>query len=259
VTLRVNNSSGNLKVVNGQGGRLNVEGVLPVAFGDLVAYYPFRQGTGVDVTAGDSRFGDTTDYSATVNGPVHKSDSGVHDIQNGANSGAFEFDGTDDTLDLGTVADSDQSLTVMAWVKPDVIGVNQRVITKNDGRGGFPSGSIVIQINTSNTVELVIQNGASSQPRVTSTTTVSTSQFIHVAGRIDLSSGDMSILINGQPEGSTATGKISPFSSQGWALAEDVPPGGFSTFFDGTMDDARIYQAALSDSQINQIYQNTKP
>nr|ADE29181.1 glucanase [uncultured virus] len=232
---------------------------LPVAPSDLVAWYPFRSGTGEDLTAGDSNFGDTTDYSATVNGATFQASGGVTDIQTGANSGAFDFDGTDDTIDLGTVADSDQSLTLMAWVKPDVIGVNQRVITKNDGRGGFPSGSIVVRINSSDAVDFTIENDAETQPIVTSTTTVSTSQFTHVAARIDLSSGDMSILINGQPEGSTATGQISPFSSQGWGLAEDVPSGEFSTFFDGTMDDARIYTAALSDSQINQIYLNTEP
>jgi len=118
--------------------------VLPVAASDLVAWYPFRSGTGEDITAGDSNFGDTTDYSATVNGATYKPNGGVRDIKTGANSGAFELDGTDDTLDLGTVADSDQSLTIMTWLKPDVYR-GTRVVTKLDASGAS-DGALQINI-----------------------------------------------------------------------------------------------------------------
>jgi hypothetical protein len=262
VTLRVNNSSGKLKVVNGQGGRLrpnvDVEAVLPVAFGDLVAYYPFRQGTGVDVTAGDPRFGDTTDYSATVNGATFKPDSGVHDIQNGANSGAFDFDGADDTLDLGTVADSDQSFTVMTWVKPDTVNVTtrQRVITKNIS-GEQPSGSFLIDILSNGKARFLIGTGGSNSV-IQSSQSLSQNQYVHITGRYGFSSGSQELFINGQSVASTSIGQLSAFSSQPWRIGEDDPVN-ISEFLNGTLDEARIYQAALSHSQIYQIYQNTRP
>jgi len=76
---------------------------LPVAASDLVAWYPFRSGTGEDLTAGDSRFGDTTDYSAVVNGATFQASGGVTDIETGANSGAFDFDGTDESYLTQTI------------------------------------------------------------------------------------------------------------------------------------------------------------
>jgi len=230
---------------------------LPVAASDLVAWYPFRSGTGEDITAGDSNFGDTTDYSATANGATFKPSGGVTDIQTGANSGSFEFDGTDDTLELGTVADSDQNLTMMAWVSPDKSTDVQRVMTKNDGTGGFPSGAFVFQLEGS-TVRISLDTG-SERSIITTSTTVSINTFSHIAARLDFSFGDITLFINGQPQVSGATQQPQPFSSQPWGVAGDVVPDSGDRLLDGIVDDTRIYTAALSDSQINQIYLNTKP
>jgi len=231
---------------------------LPVAASDLVAWYPFRSGTGEDITAGDSRFGDTTDYSATVNGATFQASGGTTDIQTGANSGAFDLDGTDDTLDLGTVADSDQSLTVMSWVKPDVLNVSnrQRVITKSDSKS-FPDGTVILGINGNGEPRFILfTNGATNEAK--SPTTISANQFVHLAGRYDFQSGDISLFINGQPVATTSAGQAPSFTSQPWRIGEDNPVR-VDEFLDGTVDGARIYTAALSDSQINQIYLNTEP
>jgi len=230
----------------------------PVAKESLVAWYPFRSGTGEDITAGDSRFGDTTDYSATVNGATYKPSGGVTDIQTGANSGAFEFDGTDDTLDLGTVADSDQSLTIMLWVEPDTLTKNfMRILTKNDGNNNLRRGAILVLFNdTGDSPRFQIADSGNGvfldEPRA------SVNTYVHVTGRYDFSSGEVSLFINGQPEGSNTLGQVSSFSSQPWRIGDDNPSGGDPSF-DGRVDETRIYTAALSDSQINQIYLNTKP
>jgi len=232
--------------------------VLPVAFEDLVAWYPFRAGTGEDITAGDSRFGDTTDYSATVNGATYKPSGGVTDIQTGANSGAFDFDGTDDTLDLGTVADSDQSLTVMGWIKADTVTKDfMRILTKTDGDNQFRDGTINLLFDsTTGEVRFQIVNNGSGF--FVDSSPISKNTYIHVTGRHDFQSGEITLFINGQPEGSSTVGQVPPFSSQPWRIGDDNPVD-FGEFFDGTVDDTRIYTAALSDSQINQIYLNTQP
>jgi len=233
--------------------------VLPVAASDLVAWYPFRSGTGEDITAGDSNFGDTTDYSATVNGPTFQASGGVTDIKTGANSGAFDFDGTDDTLDLGTVADSDQSLTVMTWVKPDVVNVSaqQRVITKSDANS-FPDGTFILGILGNGEPRFVLfTNGAINN--ALSPTAISANQYVHLAGRYDFQSGDISLFINGQSVATTSAGQAPPLTSQPWRIGEDNPVGNADEFINGTVDGTRIYTTALSDSQINQIYLNTKP
>jgi len=230
--------------------------VLPVAASDLVAWYPFRAGTGEDITAGDSRFGDATDYSAVVNGPTFKPSGGTTDIQTGANSGAFDFDGTDDTLGLGTVADSDQSLTVMAWVNTDNATKEQRIISKADD-GNFTSGMLAIDIANFNPRFFVFDNSAF--PNAESFNQITANQFTHVAGRFDFPASEITVFVNGQPKGTgTADGTVAQLSSQPWRIGEDKP-NTEDEHLDGTVDDARIYQAALSDSQINQIYLNTQP
>jgi len=235
------------------------DSVLPVAASDLVAWYPFRSGTGEDLTAGDSNFGDTTDYSATVNGATFQASGGTTDIQTGANSGAFDFDGTDDTLDLGTVADSDQSLTLMAWIEPDTPTKQfMRVITKADGNNLATDGILSILFDSeSGRIRFEAKNNGSNFKTV-SPSSVSADTYLHVTGRYDFQNGQITLFINGQPVDNNSPGQLPPLSSQPWRIGEDNPPG-FSEFFDGAVDGTRIYQAALSDSQINQIYQNTKP
>jgi hypothetical protein len=230
--------------------------VFPVAFENLVAWYPFRSGTGEDITAGDSRFSDTTDYSATVNGATFESSGGVTDIQTGANSGAFDFDGVDDTLDLGTVADSDQSLTFMAWFQPDVLGNFERLVVKADGNSFRKDGSIAFSKNRNDVVRSFVGTGGTTTVKGTTTAQVDT--FAHYCVRYDFGSGELTVFFNGQPEGTKTVGQLNSFSSQPWRVGEFNPPIS-SDPVDGTIDGVRIYQAALSDSQINQIYLNTRP
>jgi len=234
--------------------------VLPVAASDLVAWYPFRSGTGEDITAGDNNFGDTTDYSATVNGATYKPNGGVTDIQTGANSGAFDFDGTDDSIDLGTVADSDQSLTFMTWVNFDVVNDNEftRILTKTDGYDITENGSFILHLRDGSNKPAIIVR-ANNQLELIGSTAVTANTYNHFAVRYDFSRGDVTLFKNGQPINNGSVGQIPPSTSQQWRVGADDPPGAVEEFMNATADGSRIYTAALSDSQINQIYLNTKP
>jgi len=234
-------------------------GPLPVAASDLVAWYPFRSGTGEDITAGNTLFGDSTDYSAVVNGATFKPSGGVTDIQTGANSGAFDFDGTDDTLFLGTVADSDQSLTLMTWVKPDTVTKTaMRFISKNDGDNFSDDGGLLLNMRASTEKPQFVAGNNGSFFTAVSASTISANSYVHLCGRYDFPSGVIELFVNGSSVATASPGQLPPLSSQPWSIGEDNPPEG-TRFLDGTVDGARIYTAALSQSQINQIYLNTEP
>jgi len=230
----------------------------PVATESLIAWYPFRSGTGEDVTAGDSNFGDTTDYSAVMNGPTFKPNGGVTDIQTGANSGAFDYDGTDDTSELGTVADSDKSLTLMSWSKFDTVSKSQRIVTKQDG-AKFPSGGFATFLSSGKPNAFITNEADGGALDLAAQSATTTNQFVHITLRYDFSSGQATLFMDGQPVDTGSAGQLPPLSGQPWRIGEDNPVGSTATFLDGTVDGVRIYQAALSDSQINQIYLNTKP
>jgi hypothetical protein len=215
----------------------------PVAKGSLVAWYPFRSGTGEDITAGDSDFGDTTDYSATVNGATFKPSGGVTDIETGANSGAFDFDGTDDFLDTSVPCPVPE-FTLMAFAETDTstLGNFTSILSTRD-----EAGQDRIEINADSSspkFSLVVKS--------TSLQTPIQSPYTHLTATFD--SGDLEFFVDGSSVG-TATSAI-PSSGNVFDIGQR--PAGDNQY-DGRIDAVRIYNAALSPSQINQIFQNTKP
>jgi hypothetical protein len=225
--------------------------VLPVAASDLVAWYPFRSGTGEDLTAGDSNFGDTTDYSAVVNGATFKPSGGVTDIKTGPNSGAFEFDGTDDALtDARGLGGT--SITVLAQINvSNANGDFGRVYCnpREINVGGFNVSARSFSDEVR--VAVVDANGADG---VKTSLSGLKGQFGQVGLRYDGQTLD--VIKNGGVANSTATTRSpSQFQHQIGFRRSGVS----SERFGGIIDSLRVYNVPLSDSQINQIYLNTKP
>jgi hypothetical protein len=223
--------------------------LLPVAFEDLVAWYPFRSGTGEDLTAGDGRFGDTTDYSAVVNGATFKPSGGVTDIKTGANSGAFEFDGIDDELDAGAAQGLvPQSLTLIAVTKADVTKSSMRVVhTRKPNIGGYTL------TNDGDSVSFAVFSGGNFENGFISANTQG--KFVTLAGSFD--SGTVRMNLNGGQQIDTAQASYGTSSFSPFEIAPQGPGG--SPRFDGTIDEVRLYSPALSQSQINQIHNNINP
>jgi len=225
--------------------------VLPVAASDLVAWYPFRQGDGSDATAGDSNFGDPTDYSGTVQG-VSFSQGPVTDIETGPNSQAAVGDGTDDnipipkdTCSFNTVSGN---ISVCFWARPD-----------NDTRG--------VPVEVADPVETFIQKGPPARPgQMTVNSFDGSNPFFAGAsftvGQLDHfafvhNNNELRAYKNGQRVETTPTPDSKP-KTRDLALF-DGPGRNFSSpEYGGLLDDVRIYEGGLSDSEINQIYLNTE-
>jgi len=223
---------------------------LPVAASDLVAWYPFRQGTGEDITAGDSRFDDPTDYSAVVNGATYRPSGGTTDIQTGANSGAFEFDGVDDSLsgpsDILPTGDND--ITVTAFINLRSINdatifsagetatakkfvfrtetVNDSQVLRYENEGGNFVSTLPVPIGQFSFVSVVYQTGGNLEFQVGTQTDTGTIQQNNISA-------------------------VEPFR------IGRSPRSRFQ--FDGIIDGVRVYSTALSKNQRDQIRQNIKP
>jgi len=223
--------------------------VLPVAASDLVAWYPFRSGTGEDLTAGDSNFGDTTDYSASVNGATFKPSGGVTDIQTGANSGAFDFDGVDDELDAGaSQALSPASFTLISVSNADVTKSNMRLVHT---RGQSTSGGFTVS-NEGDTIKLDLFDSGFNNIEISRSTV---NEFVTIAASYD--NGTARLNANGGE--ATRSANISYDHTQ-FSSFEIAPQGNSgSPRFDGVVDEVRLYSPALSQSQINRIHNNINP
>jgi len=223
----------------------------PVAKESLVAWYPFRSGTGEDATAGDSSFGDTTDYSATVNGATYKPSGGVTDITTGPNSGAFEFDGTDDFLQLPDGNFTEQTFTALGWVFLNSV-LEERLLSPGFNGNTHPPH---ISIDSGS---LQVRSFDGSDSELTTSANVRTGTYLFWAISVDYNTNDCKLYTDGVKQISGKLNNLATNNADYYIGAFDRI-GTVEDFLNGLSDELRIYNSILSDSQINQIYQNTKP
>jgi len=232
---------------------------------DLVAWYRFEDGDARDY-ASSSEFpnvtwGNSTSFDGTVDGATHQASGGVTDFAAGPNSGAFEFDGSNDYLEDVYPVQSNINggpVTVMAWVN-----VDSYTGTKNFYRNhiyadlqGQNDGQIYLHLDApDNAVGMAYWDG-SGQQRSTADGSFTLNTWHHVAGTYDGFS--ITPYIDGQPSfGDSEDG------GRGWEVHGPYIGSGFGLsapyYIDGVIDDVRIYNTDLTDQQILDIYNATKP
>ena len=230
---------------------------LPVAYSNLVAWYPFDSAeyggsNADDVTAILGASGDDTAYDGTVSGANYQSSGGVTDINAGANSGAFNFDGSNDFIDLGLPIDFNSDFTICAWCKPNTTGgIGEKIF----GAGGAPNDLVILDISQGGFRFVFIANGDLSG-KTNSSGSVNTNTYQHVAGT--LSGTSMTLYVDGSVL-RTDTAFTTTLNLDQVDIGRLILGTNDQDYFDGNIEDARIYNTALSGSQINQIYQNTQP
>jgi len=223
---------------------------LPVAYSNLVAWYPFDSATyggsnADDVTAILGGSGDDTAYDGTVRDDTTHTTGTIFDINAGANSGGFEFQPPSNTepntgIDLGSaVFDSTAAFTITCWVRWDN---NEFAWSNNDFNNGarLGQGSFRLYANGSKNAEVSINQG---------------SAVNHWAAKSD-GAGTIEAYKNGSSVG-TDSGVSNGNPTNLFIGALDG--GGFNNAFDGFIDDFRIYNTDLNNSQIQDIYDNTDP
>jgi len=228
---------------------------LPVAYSNLVAWYPFDSATyggsnADDVTAIVGGSGDDTAYDGTVSGATYQPSGGGTDINAGANSGAFDFDGTDDLIEFGSIpsVENVSEMTAMCWVNKDAHQSNRTIF------GAYPNNDDNMTMNASSTFGLfhrVERNGV----RVfdTTSTTIPVGTWMHVAMTFD--AGSLVAYQDGVQTASTGGGpSTTPSIGQRWYAGFEENRG---LNLDAQIDDCRVYNTALSSSQISQIVSNT--
>jgi len=224
---------------------------LPVAYSNLIAWYPFDSvnyggSNADDVTAIIGGSGDDTAYDGTVNGATYQSSGGVTDINAGANSGAFDFDGSNDHIDFGSglVLPTDFSVTV--WAKADTFPSNRNFLFAVDngsvsmGRAVTGSGGFQATIFAGGG-----HNGVSLGSAFTGT-------YGHFAMTYDDSAAEMTGYFDGVLMGSTSVPSF-PSKSDMYLGSYD----GSILFWDGPADDLRVYNKALTSSEVSDIHNNT--
>jgi len=212
---------------------------LPVAFSDMIAWYPMEPNISggneySDATALFSGAADSTPYDLVDDGAVFEPSEGVTDINNGQNSGAFE------NVSGGQFLTSNVPVS-----RPITISFWYYRISDTYLIGTFPDGdNFYYQANNA-------QWNLNGNTDLTFTGT--SNVYTHVALSVDASGGATGVFNRNTTK--TTTG----ISVGGEVELLNVGDGRSSLDMRGYIDDVRFYNTDLSVSQIQDIYDNTLP
>jgi len=205
---------------------------------NLVAWYKLDDGAGLSAIDA-SGLGNT---GTLVNGPVWTNSGKVNS--------ALQLDGTNDSVLVNNSArlNPTAAITLAAWIKPDQWGGNRRILQKG---------------NTDNQYRLTAEKGvlkfniAGLSAATLSTALPETGQWSHVAATYD--GAKMSIYINGvlaaqqNSTGAirTTTNPLQLGAKNGSTTAGD--------YFDGTLDDVRVYDRSLAAAEVAALVNGQPP
>jgi hypothetical protein len=207
----------------------------------LVAYYPFN--------------GNANDESGNGN---HGQASGATLTQDrfGNPDSAYYFDGVDNYIEIpdNDTLDITNAITITAWIKPtDLTKLYQYVVVKRDDSPPDGPGGNVYDLDIyPGKVRSIFhyQGGGSTTKEATGNTSIIENIWQHIAVTWD--GTIITVYYNGQPDG---TGPFSGLiKTSGRRLEIGSYSGGAATFFKGIIDEVRIYNRALSASEIQALY-----
>ena len=197
----------------------------------LVAGYGFDEGSG----------GSVADASGNNNnGTV----GGAGWVPIGKSGGALNFDGTNDwvTVPDANSLDLTTGMTVSAWVRPDNLGTAWRSVMFKERPGAVVYG---LYANTSGQVPNVEATFGNTTEDVRGTTKVPDNQWTYLAGTYDGTT--LRMYVNGNLVGSEALGGAMTTSTSPLRIGGNERWG---EFFDGLIDEVRVYNRALSATEI---------
>ncbi|MDX1404915.1 MAG: DUF6701 domain-containing protein, partial [Woeseiaceae bacterium] len=220
--------------------------------GSLIGHWEFNEGTGQ--TAGDSS---ATSNDGTL-GPTSGSESEDPSWVCVAGGNALDFDGTDDEVRLGSVAIGDSAeWSITAWIKMGADSADKRTIY---GEGNTTDRQyLFFYVDEPGThVEFYSEGSGGSNPvSMSGSTNVETDTW-HLVTVVQRSKTDREMYVGTNSEAtSTANAGTLSFdtASIGQLRTEGNPGPGIvaSDRFKGWIDDVRIYDYALSTSEISTL------
>jgi hypothetical protein len=191
---------------------------------------------------------------AAANCPTHYP-SGIID-------GAYDFNGNDEWFSISDSSlngafpskssGASKSFTISAWIEMDTNGVRNPIVVKQTE----PNRGFVFEVISSNKLRLESWPvGSQNSVNADSSISLTTGTAYHVAVTYNVLLDTARIFINGQQNGNSINlGGTLNSNSADLDLGRYYWSAGYHRYFDGRIDDVAIWDRALSDSEIQDIY-----
>ncbi len=169
----------------------------------------------------------------------------------GKNGGALDFDGTNDYVSLGnpTALQLTGSMTVSAWINSDAFPADDAAIVSKRGSTGYQLDTTID--NGPRTIGFKLNSGTGANMFRYGATAMQTGVWYHIAGVYNATTQTLDVYLNGQLDDGPLLGTVtaSQQNSTQPVYIGQRPSGGF--FHNGRVDDVRIYNRALTATEIN--------
>lgn len=198
-----------------------------------------------------------------------QTNSSARPAYDGSGRGSLSFGGVDDfATTAGVVAElnSNNAFSVCAWVNTGVSTTTRNIFGSLSSYAtvGLSDG-FLFQLRSNNVARALFQEGVSGEGfyQQTSGTVVATGLWVHLSFVLSsLSSRTVVIYTNGAVAASEFTqinpGTLTLNSVRPLEIGRQVSSGGFLSYFSGFIDDALIFNRALTSNEVYTIYNRTK-
>lgn len=210
----------------------------------MTAHWPF------DESAGNTA-SDASEYNNT--GTLHNMSDASW--TSGVLDGGLEFDGEDDYI-LVPHSDyidfSDNSFSISFWLKQNVENRHMRYLIKGTHEAPGTGKRYEVFHHADNEIRFAIDDNFNKTSLALPNTDFVTGDWVHVVAIRDTDAGQIYLYLNGEQVGSLTdvTGDISQKEDMYIGVSSDED----NTNLAATLDDIRLYSYALSQSEIQDLY-----
>ena len=213
------------------------------------AYWNFDEG-GAAQTAADST-GNGRDGTLGTTTGVEGNDPSWSCVTGG---NALEFDGSDDQVLVGD-HDLLSAISISAWINWDAVTANEGIISKRTSTEVLGNWSLRMDDSGGGTLEWLLWTGSGARQVFNSTSAINSDGWTHVAFTFDEATNTAKFYINGALDNTTTT-----FTNNMEDNPQDIIigyAGQSSQYFDGHIDDLRLYDYALSQGEVTTLAAST--
>jgi len=170
---------------------------------------------------------------------------------------ALSFNGVDSyvSVDDDNILDITDKLTIEAWIVADVIDTYKSIVVKGDAftEGIINYGLQIQAVDNEGTLRFFVYDGGIYKFVDSTSQVLADGQWYHVAVTVDTTAGIVEFYIDGSPAGTSTFTASLPVSTSTLEIGRQRHTSGASQYFEGIIDEVRIWNVALSQAQIGDV------